>query len=65
VLRIIFGLKWNEITHGWRKLHNEELHNLRSSPNIIRMIGSKRMRCEEYVSRMTEEKCIKRFGRKT
>jgi hypothetical protein len=38
VLRRIFGPKSNEVTGGWRKLHNEELHNLYSSPSIIRMI---------------------------
>jgi hypothetical protein len=43
-LRRIFGPKRVEVTRGWRKLHNEELHNLYSSPNIIRMIRSRRMR---------------------
>jgi hypothetical protein len=38
VLRRIFGLKRDEVTGGWRKLHNEELHNLYSSPSIIRII---------------------------
>jgi hypothetical protein len=40
VLRRIFGPKRDEVTGGWRKLHNEELHNLYSSPSIIRMIKS-------------------------
>jgi hypothetical protein len=46
VLRRIFGPKKDEVTGGWRKLHNEELHNLSSSPNIhvIRMMKSKGMR---------------------
>jgi hypothetical protein len=44
VLRRIFVLKRDEIVGGWRKLHNEELHNLHSSPNIIRMIKSRRIR---------------------
>jgi hypothetical protein len=44
VLRRIFGPKRDEVTGGWRELHNEELHNLYSSPNIIRMIKSRRMR---------------------
>jgi hypothetical protein len=44
VLRIIFGPKRDEVTGDWRKLHNEELHNLYSSPNIIRVIKSRRMR---------------------
>jgi hypothetical protein len=38
VFRRIFGLKRGEVTGGWRKLHNVELHNLYSSPSIIRMI---------------------------
>jgi hypothetical protein len=38
VLRRMFGLKREEMTGGWRKLHNEELHNLYSSPSVIRMI---------------------------
>jgi hypothetical protein len=43
VLRRIFGLKGHEVTGDWRKLHNEELHNVYSSPNTIRMIKSRRM----------------------
>jgi hypothetical protein len=39
----IFGPKRDEVTGGWRKLHNEELHNLYSSPSIIRMMKSRRM----------------------
>jgi hypothetical protein len=55
VLRI-FGPKRDEVTGDWRKLHNEELHNLYSSPNIIRMIKSRRMRWAEHVVRMGEER---------
>jgi hypothetical protein len=44
VLRRIFSPKRDEVMGDWRKLHNEELHNLYSSPNIIRMIKSRRMR---------------------
>jgi hypothetical protein len=44
VLRRIFGPRRDEVTGDWRKLHNEELHNLYSLPNIIRMIKSRRMR---------------------
>jgi hypothetical protein len=47
VLRRIFGPKRGEVTGGWRKLHNEELHHLYSSPSIIRMIKSRRMRWAE------------------
>jgi hypothetical protein len=52
VLRGIFGPKRDEMTGDWRKVHNEELHNLYSSPNIIRMIKSRRMRWEGNVERM-------------
>jgi hypothetical protein len=55
VLRRIFGLKRDEVTGGWRKLHNEELHNLYSSPSIIRTIKSKRMRWAGHVARMEEK----------
>jgi hypothetical protein len=56
VLRRIFGPKRDEVTEGWRKLHNEELHNLYSSPSIIRMIKSRRMRWAGHVARMGEKK---------
>jgi hypothetical protein len=49
MLRRIFGLKRDEII-GWRKLNSEELHNLYSSPNIIRMIKSRRMSWEVHVA---------------
>jgi hypothetical protein len=51
-LRRIFGPKRDEVTGEWRKLHNEELHSLYSSPNIIRIIKSMRMRWAGYVARM-------------
>jgi hypothetical protein len=51
VLRRIFGPKRDEMTGGWRKLHNEELHNLYSSPSIIRTIKSRRMRWSGHVAR--------------
>jgi hypothetical protein len=54
VLRRIFGPKRDEVTGDWRKLHNEELHNLYSSPSIIRMINSRRMRWAGHVARMGE-----------
>jgi hypothetical protein len=49
VLRRIFRPKRDGVTGGWRKLHNEELHNLYSSPNIIRIIKSRRMRWAGHV----------------
>jgi hypothetical protein len=52
VLRRTFGPKSDQVIGGWRKLHNEELHNLYSSPSIIRMIKSRRMRWTEHVARM-------------
>jgi hypothetical protein len=59
VLRRIFGPKGDEVTGDWRKLHNEELHNLYTSPSIIRMIKSGRMRWAGHVARMGgDEECI-------
>jgi hypothetical protein len=52
VLRRIFGPKRDEVTGGWRKLHNEELHNLYSSPSIIRMTKLRRMRWAGHIARM-------------
>jgi hypothetical protein len=52
VLRRIFEQKRDEVTGDWRKLHNEELHNLYSSPNIIRMTKSRRMRWVGHVALM-------------
>jgi hypothetical protein len=54
VLRRIFGPKRDEVTGDWRKLHNGELHNLYSSPDIIRQIRSRRMRWEGHVAHMGE-----------
>jgi hypothetical protein len=55
VLRRIFGPKRNEVTGEWRKLHNEELRDLYSSPSIIRIIESRRMRWAGHVARMGEK----------
>jgi hypothetical protein len=58
VLRRIFGAKKDEVKGEWRKLHNEELHNLYSSPNIIGQITSRRMRWAGHVARMGEERKV-------
>jgi hypothetical protein len=52
VLRRIFGPKRDEVTGEWRKLHNEELHDLYSSPSIIRIMMARRMRWVGHVARM-------------
>jgi hypothetical protein len=58
VIRRIFGSKTDEVTGEWRELHNEEFHILYSSPDIIRQIKSRRMRCAGHVARMERrEKC--------
>jgi hypothetical protein len=54
VLRKIFGPTWDEVTWEWRKLHNEEINGLYCSPNILRVIKSKRIRWAEQVARMGE-----------
>jgi hypothetical protein len=61
VLRKIFGPKRVEVTGEWRKLHNEELRNLYSSPDIIRQVKSRRMRWAGHVARMGEERTCTRF----
>jgi hypothetical protein len=56
VLRRIFEPKRDEVTGGWRKLHNEELHNVHSSPSIIRMIKSRRMRWAGHVAQIGDKR---------
>jgi len=60
VLRRIFGPKRDEVTGEWRKLHNEELNDLYSSPNIVRMIKSKIMRWAGHVALMWNGKGVYR-----
>jgi hypothetical protein len=61
VLRRIFEPKTDGVTGGWRKLHNEELHNLYSSPSIIRIMKSRRMRWARHVARMGEKRNVYRL----
>jgi hypothetical protein len=61
VLRRIFGSKRDRVTGGWRKLYNEELHNLYSSPSIIRIIKSRWMRWVGHVARMGEKRNVYRL----
>jgi hypothetical protein len=52
---LILGPKRDEVTGEWRKLHNEELHDLNSSPSIIRIIKTRRMRWAGHIARMWEK----------
>jgi hypothetical protein len=52
VLRRIFGPKRDEVTGEWRRLHNKELYALYSTPNIFRMIDSRRLRWARHIARM-------------
>jgi PAS domain-containing protein len=61
VLRRIFGSKRDEVIGGGRKLYNEELHDLYSSPSIIRIIKSRRMRWARHVARMGEKRNVYRI----
>ena len=60
VLRKVFGPKRDEVTGEWRKLHNEELNDLYSLPNIVRVVKSRRMRWEGHVARMGEDRGVRR-----
>ena len=57
-LRRIFGPRRDEVTGEWRRLHNEELNDLYSSPNILRVIKSRRMRWAGHVARTGEERGV-------
>ena len=61
VLRRIFGPRRDEVTGEWRRLYNEELNDLYSSPNIVRVIKSRGMRWAGHVTRMGEERGVYRF----
>jgi hypothetical protein len=56
VLRRVFGPKRGEVTGEWRRLHNDELYAVYSSPNIIRVIKSRRLRWAGHVARMGERR---------
>ena len=59
-LKIIFGPRRDEVTGEWRKLHNEDLNDLHSSPNIVRVIKSRRIRWAEHIARMRETRGVYR-----
>jgi hypothetical protein len=61
VLKKIFGQSTNDLTGGWRKLHNNELHYLYSLPSIIIMINSRRMKWTRHVVRMVEKRNASRL----
>jgi hypothetical protein len=60
VLRRVFGPKRDEVTGEWRKLHNDELNDLYSLPNIVRMVKSRQMRWAGHVARMGKNRGVHR-----
>jgi len=60
VLRRVFGSKREQVTGEWRKLHNEELRDLYSLPNIVRVVKSRKMRWAGHVARMVEGRGVHR-----
>jgi hypothetical protein len=62
VLRKIFGPKRDEVTGELWRLHNEEHYDMYCPPNIIRVIKSRRMRCDGHVERIGEKRCVQSFG---
>ena len=60
VLRRIFGLRRDEVMGEWRRLHKEELYDLYSSPNIVRVIKLRRMRWAGHVAHMGEDRGVYR-----
>jgi hypothetical protein len=62
VLRRVFGPKRDEVTGEWRKLHNEELSDLYSLPNVVRVVKSRRMRWAGHVTRLGEGRVVQRIS---
>jgi hypothetical protein len=62
VLRRMFGPKGDEVTGVWRKLHNEEFHYLYSSPTIVQVIKSRRMKWAEHIARLGREEAYTWVG---
>jgi hypothetical protein len=62
VLERIFGCKREEVVRGWKRMHNEELHNLYASPNIVRDNILRALRWAGNAAHMEDEKCIQNFG---
>jgi hypothetical protein len=60
VLRRVFGPKRDEVTREWRNLHNEELSDLYSIPNIMRVVKSRRLRWVRHVARMGKDRVVRR-----
>jgi hypothetical protein len=60
VFRRVFGPKRDEVTGEWRKLHNEELNDLYSLPNIVRVVKSRQMRWAGHVARMGKDRSVHR-----
>jgi hypothetical protein len=65
VLRGVFGAKRDEVMWEWRKLHNEELNDLYSSPTIVQVIELRRMRWVGHVARMAEGRDVQVVGGET
>jgi hypothetical protein len=63
VLRLIFGSKRDEVSAGWRKLHNEEHRDLYPLPSIIRMIKSRRMKWARHVAQIERKACMLLVGK--